>query len=105
MCAEEQTLQNHLNEMEGYINAADNICLSLIDKKKLIIKAIVKMKEFSLQPCIISNPSITFMRVINIGRKLEYVMQQHNIYVSLKDIAVEAIKTEQNGFVFGNICY
>lgn len=105
MCAEEQTLQNHLSEMEGYINAADNICLSLIDKKKLIIKAIVKMKEFSVQPCMISNPSVTFMRVINIGRRLEYVMRQHNIYVSLKDIAVETIKTELNGFVFGNVCY
>lgn len=105
MCAEEQTLQNNLNEMEGYINAADNICLLLIDKKKLLIKAIVKMKDFSVQPCMISNPSITFMRIINIGRKLEYVMQQHGIYVSLKDIAVEAIKTEPNGFVFGNICY
>lgn len=105
MCAEEQTLQNHLSEMEGYINAADNICLLSIDKKKLIIKAIVKMKEFSVQPCMISNPSVTFMRVINIGRRLEYVMRQHNIYVSLKDMAVEAIKTDLNGFVFGNICY
>lgn len=104
MCVQEQILRDHLNEMESYINAADNLCLSLIDKRELILKAIEKMRQFSVQPCVVKNPAIAFIYAIHIGRKLENVMQRHNIYISLQEIASEAFKSDLKQFTFGNIC-
>lgn len=104
MCANEKALIDHLNEMERYINTADNICLSFTEKREFLLKAIEKMRQFSVQPCIISNPAITFIYAICIGRKLENViMQRHNIYISLQEITSEAFKADLKQFVFGNI--
>lgn len=104
MCVDEQVLMDHLNEMESYISAADNICLSLTEKRKFLLKTIEKTRQFSTHPSVISNPAIAFIYAIHIGRKLENVMQRHNIYISLQDIASEAFKADLKQFVFGNIC-